>query len=745
MTAKDAQTPEVPASQDPASQEEIQWLTQAMLESAADGLCVADHSGQVRFYNQKFLQMWQLPVTLLEQHTNPARRLQHMADQTVDPDGFIGWAKGLQAFDNEVFERIQLKDGRVFEGYFQPQYQHPGLVGRMWSYRDITQRRRSEGASPGREEKYRKIFENSQVGIGRTRIADGLILEANQRTADIMGYDSPEELVGRVSTHLFYVDPQARTAILHQLYQSDGVHNFELEMRRKDGLSAWILLSLQLNRTEDCIEFVATDIYQRKQAEESLKESEERFRSLIENVPGTVYRCRADDWWTMAFISDAVIEITGYPAADFINNQVRRFADIVPLEHYQGVDAAIRRAVAAKQFYEIEYPIVHADGSDRWIYEKGQGIFDDQDNLLWLDGVMIDITDRKHADEELYRAKELAETANRAKSQFLANMSHELRTPMNAILGFAQLMARDSQLTHQHQEALKVINTSGKHLLELINDVLSMSKLEAEKVTLATAPFDLHGLLRTLQKLFQLQADEKQLALRFLIDDNVPRCITGDQGKLRQVLINLLGNALKFTQVGEVRLTVERGQSATTGEMLRFAIADTGPGIPDEIRPSLFKPFVQAASHVPGEGGSGLGLSISQQFVQLMGSTIGVDSKAGQGSTFYFQMDLQPVPPAITSAPGTAIQGLSPARPDVPLVDSRSKNPALSPALLQAMPKDWRSDLYQAAVRVDTDWLNQLIEQIPAAQTELARRLRERVTQFDFEAIIAAVEECACE
>ncbi|MEL6247596.1 MAG: PAS domain S-box protein [Cyanobacteria bacterium J06627_15] len=1099
----------------PTSQAETQRLLQATLESTADGLCVVDPSDRVRFHNQKFLQMWNLPVALVKAQADPRQRLQYLANQTVDPNSFTAWVDGLQNRTpaGEAFEQIRLKDGRIFECYSQPQYLHESVVGRVWSYRDITQRQRTEAALQEREEKYRKIFENSQVGMGRTRIADGLILAANQRFAEIMGYDSPRALIGQVATPGFYIDPTKRGEILWQLGQRDGVHDFELQLRRRDGQPIWVLLSLQLNRSEDCIEFVITDICQRRRAEqalrqseadyrllveaansiilkwdtdgtvlfindygqrlfgftgeemigrpitetivppressgrdlahlmeeickcpdnfifnenencckggqrlwiawankpilneagqlvgvlsvgndvterrqleeglrqsqqflhtivenlplniwsknvqddfryelinqesewilgfprerglgkndhellsqeladyyrqedwlvieqghptivskaltradtgelayirsikvplfdsqgnpkyllgigedvtesthreEALRKSEERFRTLIENVPGAVYRCHADDWRTMTFLSDAVIDITGYPASDFINNAVRVFAALIPPNHYQRVHDTIQQAVTTRQPYELEYAIIHADGSERWVYEKGQGVFNGQGELLWLDGVMVDVTDRKRADilqesqkqvlemiaadapleqtltqlvgafeslarcqagsilcldetgerlhhsiapglplayqeaidgleigptagscgtaayrkapvvvqdtfndplwkdfrdlaqtfnlrscwsmpifssqgdvmgtfalyfccpqplstgrwriletathlagiamerkrtaEELYRAKELAETANQAKSQFLANMSHELRTPMNAILGFAQLMVRDSQLSARHQDALKVINTSGEHLLELINDVLEVSKIEAGSVTLSAAPFDLHDLLRALRNLFQMKAADKQLTLRFLIEDSVPRYIIGDEGKLRQVLINLLGNALKFTQVGQVTLTVTSGQ--VDGQaILKFAIADTGPGIPDDAFPLLFRPFVQANHHVPNEGGSGLGLTIAQQFVRLMAGEISVDSTVGQGSTFHFHIRLQPADPAAVTlaTSGTAVQRLAPGQPEYRLlvVDDRPENRAPLVQLLQSV------------------------------------------------------------
>ncbi|GAB4381405.1 MAG: hypothetical protein Kow00121_39850 [Elainellaceae cyanobacterium] len=245
-----------------------------------------------------------------------------------------------------------------------------------------------------------------------------------------------------------------------------------------------------------------------------------------------------------------------------------------------------------------------------------------------------------------------ANAANRAKSEFLANMSHELRTPLNAILGFTQLMVRDSAVSESQMEHLRVINRSGEHLLTLINDVLEMSKIEAGQTILNEHDFDLHYLLDSLEDLLQLKAQSQGLSLTFKRESNVPQYVRTDEGKLRQVLINLLGNAIKFTDRGKVELWVSAAaaiahsskiaESVPTPYRLRFTVKDTGPGIaPTEIK-SLFEPFVQAEAGRLSKQGTGLGLPISQRFVQLMGGDIAVESKVGQGTIFTFTVQAAP-------------------------------------------------------------------------------------------------------
>lgn len=294
----------------------------------------------------------------------------------------------------------------------------------------------------------------------------------------------------------------------------------------------------------------------------------------------------------------------------------------------------IRTSLDSKSTVSIEYHL-RIEGQLIWFDGSVSPISDD--SVIF---VARDITERRMSEIELEEAKFAAEAANRAKSEFLANMSHELRTPLNAILGFSELMKRDQQITDEQIDNLNTIGRSGEHLLALINDILEFTKIEAGRILLATENFDLHHLLNGLRDMFQLRAVEKDLSFTVERDRSVPKLVSTDENKLRQILINLLGNAIKFTESGGVTLAVE-AQQVNNGEeegafQLHFRITDTGVGIQPEDQDKIFDAFFQAHGNRSTRQGTGLGLPISRKFVELLGGSIFVDSTPKCGTVFSF-------------------------------------------------------------------------------------------------------------
>lgn len=371
--------------------------------------------------------------------------------------------------------------------------------------------------------------------------------------------------------------------------------------------------------------------------------------------------------------------------------------------------------------------------------------------------------------QEVQREKVAAEAANRAKSAFLANMSHEIRTPMNAILGFAELLQMDKSLSARQRENVVTIRHSGEALLTLINSILDLSKVEAGRMVLNTQVFDLQLLLKNLEELFSLQAAEKGLRLSFQYPDSLPRLVHADESRLRQILINLIGNALKFTREGQVVVCCRQARNAeyqalgttalgtaaklTTAsdtmipapdqlhtKFLYFCVQDTGPGIaPQELDP-IFEPFTQSESGQQIHQGTGLGLAISRQFVRLMGGEIYAQSTLGQGSLFAFIIPVQMVEEAAAlstaSALNTASSTMDTKTEKQPDRSFQSARKTVTPDWSE-IPAAWKQQFRQSVLTADFEQITILVEQIRDQNTALAELLSESARKFDLRRLIA--------
>jgi signal transduction histidine kinase len=327
----------------------------------------------------------------------------------------------------------------------------------------------------------------------------------------------------------------------------------------------------------------------------------------------------------------------------------------------------------------------------------------------------------------LMTAKEAADAANRTKSQFLANMSHELRTPLHAILGFTQVALQDTSLQFQQKENLLTVKRSGEHLLTLINDILEMSKIEAGSLSITFQPFDLHQLLTNLAKMFKLRALEKNIRLTFNLPNNLPQNIETDPVKLKQILINLIDNGIKFTDRGGVTLNLKL-LTESNQTMLAFAIIDTGQGILPSHLESIFVPFMQTKQSK--QQGTGLGLAICQQFARLLGGEITVSSTIGQGSLFKFQ-----IPITVVEHQATLTQ-----QPVKNFNFSPEQERKLATFDLTNMSTEWIKQLHQAAIAIDSDLILQLIKQIPPTEPDLAAGLIRMLKNFEYDEMVELIE-----
>ncbi|MGE4345467.1 MAG: CHASE domain-containing protein [Geoalkalibacter sp.] len=418
-----------------------------------------------------------------------------------------------------------------------------------------------------------------------------------------------------------------------------------------------------------------------------LRESEQRLIYLITMSPAVIYTLDPADF-SLKWVSPNVSDILGYTEKEVLEPGWWE-GRLHPEDREQALAAS--SAVFATGRTVHEYRFQRKDGTFIWVLDELRVIRDDQGQPVELVGSWRDITARKQAEADRI-ARQAAEEANRAKSVFLANMSHEIRTPLNAILGFAQILDRDASLAPRQKEMVHTIQRSGRHLLNLINDVLDMSKIEAGRLELNPTDFCLHDLLDDVEMMFRSRAQAKGLQLLMERADGLPRYINADEAKLRQVLVNLVGNAVKFTKAGgvavRVRADAEPDDENASRLRLVVEVEDSGPGIAEEDLERIFEPFQQSAAGRDA-GGTGLGLAVSRRLVELMGGSLTVQSELGKGSCFRFDVLVTPVegPEKEEALKTRQVVGLEPGTGPfrILVVDDQKDNRDLLVALLEPL------------------------------------------------------------
>jgi len=544
-------------------------------------------------------------------------------------------AQCLQQYKHEF--RLQHKDGHYIDvlsiGSVVSQDQQGHALRLVGTAQNITERKQIKTAL---EQQKFALDASSIVAITDMR---GNITYVNDKLCQISGY-SQQELIGQNHRLLNSgVHPKKLWSEMFKQAAKGIPWRHEICNKAKDGALYWVdttvigLFSAR-GKLEQYIA-IRTDISERKKAEQELKEREQQFSSLIHNIPGTFYQYTKKGTWAVKFITSEIEQLTGFSVADFMAKG-GCFEQLTHPDDQRQVMVQVEQAVAEHKVYAMEYRIIHRDLSLRWVQEKGVPIFDEQGELLYLQGAMFDITENKQVELELLEAKQIAEQASHSKSDFLSNMSHEIRTPMNAIIGLGYLVLK-TDLNSQQQDYIHKIQNAGQSLLTIINDILDFSKIEAGKLHLESVNFQLDPLFDNLADLFRFSSEEKGIELIFDINANVPNQLIGDPTRLAQVLTNFCSNALKFTEQGEIKISVERVKLTAKKVILRFAVRDTGSGIPKNQQSQLFDSFSQADSSTTRlHGGTGLGLAICKKLVALMQGDIGLESEVGVGSEFYF-------------------------------------------------------------------------------------------------------------
>ncbi|WP_211211717.1 MHYT domain-containing protein [Gilvimarinus chinensis] len=479
----------------------------------------------------------------------------------------------------------------------------------------------------------------------------GQILSANEAAVNIFGFTA-EKLLGNNLTLLVETTTPSEITIKHDQcidFSTLTSRSIESLARHKKGHTFPIRLGIgEIKQKDQTTLYVAsiTDLSTQKALQESLLEKEQQYRSLVNNLPGVAFRCEINDHWPMIFASPSIQDLTGYPLDDFLQRKVNIGELIAPTD-LSIIEAQLAKALSEGTSYSTEYRLQHRNGQTVWVLDQGSFRFDETGNATWIDGILTDITERHHYEEKLKQAKLAAEQAAQSKQAFLANMSHEIRTPMNAILGFSDILL-DEPLAAEQRKHLATINSSARSLMHLLNDILDSAKLEKGKLRINHEPFSLHALLDEIISTFWLIAKQKGIELNLVLNDDLHSQYLGDASRIRQVLNNLIGNAVKFTDTGEVSVTITR----SSHKSVLFEVKDTGIGIAPEHLSQIFQPFEQADDTTTRRfGGTGLGTTISKQLVELMGGEISVSSHLGQGSLFSFSLPLEETDALINSEP----------------------------------------------------------------------------------------------
>ena len=476
---------------------------------------------------------------------------------------------------------------------------------------------------------FRTLTEHSSMGV--LLLDDGRVLYANPAVEAATGYGL-DELMGMMIREI--IDPEHRGVVDQNTPDSDGesIGRSEFRIRRKDGSVRWVeyvpaLVDFQGRKV---VLGACADITDRMLARQARQESEERYRVLFETASDAMYVVGLDPEGRLDLFRDANVQgcaALGYSLEELLRLGPRDMTHLYELKHAAELQRRLRSDGCAV------YDARHVSRDGRLVpVEVSAKLFSHEGEQAVL-CIARDISERKEAELRLEAAKKQAEVANQAKSEFLANMSHEIRTPLNGLLGMLQLV-RMGDLDAERSQYLDVAMNSGEGLLAIINDILDLSKIESGKFELAPVDFNVHALVLSVGETFRFPARSRGVELIVETDADMPVFIHADQVRIRQILYNLVGNAVKFTQEGEIRISLSMPFQAGNGGRMEIRVADTGVGIPPDQQAALFDPFVQASSapKTPGSG-TGLGLSIVKRIVGFMGGEVRLDSTPGEGTT----------------------------------------------------------------------------------------------------------------
>ncbi|CAK8714837.1 histidine kinase [Candidatus Electronema halotolerans] len=620
-----------------------QAILRSLLESAPDtGIAATDLHLRILYFNPTLGRIYGYkPEEVIGRtvhefhvlHQIPPERLER-AVRIMRSKGFYQYHVERQEQGRTLHFEMRVSSVRNEDG---------GMVGYMLMALDVTRRREAELALLRSEEMLRRSQQFANAGSWDWQISTDE-LRWSDRVPALLGYQP-----GRTTTNreqfLKAVHPEDRQrlqAAVAACLEQGADYEMEYRVRWPDRSIHWLHEQGDVLRDENGEPVnmlgLVQDITLRKEAEIELRAQHRFLDSVIENIPSMLFVKEAKE---LRYVrcNRAGERLTGRASAEFIG---KSDADLLPPAQAADRMAADRHVLLEGRTVESEEEQGISCHNRRLLRTRKVPIADEQGQPAYLLGISDDITEQRAAEQELAEAKVQAERANQAKSDFLANMSHEIRTPMNGIIGLTEL-ALKTALTPQQQDYLEKVNEAARSLLGLLNDILDLSKIEAHRLELESIPFDLHELLAQIESLMAIHSQQKGIPLHISVDPEIHRYLLGDPLRIKQILLNLLGNAFKFTKQGEIRVEARLGLHAQHGFLpVAFIVRDTGIGIDAARQAELFKPFVQSDSSTTRMyGGTGLGLAITRQLAEMMDGSVSLISAPGQGSTFTITLPLQ--------------------------------------------------------------------------------------------------------
>ena len=505
------------------------------------------------------------------------------------------------------------------------------MVGVSW---DITS---SVYAQEEVEQKKKELENFFNINLDMMCIIDfnGYFTKINHAFETILGYSKEEMLELPYSYFVHKKDSQEVSKIFKRLVQQDTVESFTNQFSSKNGSYKWIeWRAVSLN---GMIYATARDITIKKKTEDILRENEELLRMIVERVPVVIFMLKrfTNGTYKFVWLGKSIENLAGL-SCEVLENDATVFMRGVHADEIMDLERTIKKSIFDLKTFKMDCRYRKPNETEyHWLRFEGNPRIDENKDIIWT-GYLADINDSKMIEEELRKAKEEAERATRVKSEFLATMSHEIRTPMNAIIGMNELLL-DTALTAEQAKYVKIVSSSAEGLLALINDILDFSKIEAGRFELNEKCFSLRAILDESCEMLAVKAIDKNVEIINSVGNLVPNYIKGDEYRLRQVLVNLIGNAVKFTEKGEILVSTNVVKETKSEIVLRFEIKDTGIGIANDRLKDIFNVFTQADSSTTRKyGGTGLGLAICKKIIYAMNGNMGVDSVIAEGSLFWF-------------------------------------------------------------------------------------------------------------